>query len=161
MLPMALSDTAAISMVGIVVSGVVGPGVAAHWARTRQRDDHQHARAQKELDDLTSLLDAAAVTLAPGVTRLRQARSEAEPDIAMWATEVHATYERLLLRVPVGDPVATSYMTARDRLTAVAATFDASASEAEENEAIESFEEARLSYLNAARACLTRKGGAA
>lgn len=72
--PLAISDTATISIVGLVVSGVVGPGFAAHWARTRQREDHQHAHAEKEHDDLTALLDAAATTLAPGVTRLRKAR---------------------------------------------------------------------------------------
>ena len=157
LLPLAISDTAAISIVGIVVSGVVGPGFAAHWARTRQRDDHEHAHAEKEHDDLTALLDAAAVTLASGVTRLRKAKSGEEPQLEVWSSEVHATYERLLLRVALDDPVAISYKEARDRLTAVAHAFDPQAVSGDEDAAISEFEVARTRYLDQARACLASK----
>jgi hypothetical protein len=158
MLPLAISDTAAISIVGILVSGVVGPGFAAHWARTRQRDDHQHAYAEKEHDDLTVLLDGAAATLASGVTRLRRAKSGEEPELDSWSGEVHATYERLLLRVAIDDPVAVAYKDARDRLSLVADTIAAqTSSDADEDAAITSFEQARTSYLDRARACLASK----
>jgi hypothetical protein len=160
MLPLAISDTAAISIVGIAVSGVIGPGFAAHWARARLREDHQHAHAQKEHDDLTALLDAAAATLASGVTRLRKAKSGDEPELDVWSGEVHATYERLLLRVAVDDPVARSYKDARDRLTAVADAFAAQDQGADEDTAIAAFEQARTAYLDRARACLASKAPA-
>jgi hypothetical protein len=157
MLPYALSDTATISIVGIVVSGVVGPGFAAHWARNRQVDDHRQAHVEKEHDDLTTLLDSAAMTLASGVTRLRRARSSDEPGLEVWAGEVHGTYERLLLRVPVEDPVAVAYKAARDRLTDLADVFAADRGNTEEEAATVAFERARSSYLDQARACLVEK----
>jgi hypothetical protein len=160
MLPYALSDTAAISIAGIAVSGVIGPGVAAHWARTRQADDHKHAHVEKEHDDLTTLLDSAAVTLASGATRLRRARSSEEPGLEVWAGEVHATYERLLLRVPVEDPVAVAYKAARDRLTDLADVIAAESGNAQEEAATVAFERARSSYLDQARACLVEKAPA-
>lgn len=157
MLPLAISDTATISIVGIVISGVVGPGFAAYWARTRQREDHRHAHAEKEHDDLTALLDSAAATLASGVTRFRKAKSGNEPDLDLWSTEVHATYERLLLRVAVEDPVAIAYKDARDHLTSVADVFASQSSDADEDGAIAAFEQARIFYLDRARACLASK----
>lgn len=160
MLPLAISDTAAISIVGILVSGVAGPGFAAYWARTRQRDDHQHAHAEKEHDDLTALLDSAAATLASGVTRLRRAKSGEEPELDAWSGEVHATYERLLLRVAIDDPVAVAYKGARDRLSFVADAIAAPVSNADEDAAITAFEQARTSYLEHARACLASKAPA-
>lgn len=157
MLPLALSDTATISIVGIAVSGVIGPGFAAYWARSRQREDHQHAHAEKEHDDLTALLDSAAATLASGVTRLRRAKSGEEPELNVWAGEVHATYERLLLRVAVDDPVAIAYKEARDRLTTLADALDAQDPSSGEDAAISAFEQARTAYLAQARACLASK----
>ncbi|HVQ57941.1 MAG TPA: hypothetical protein VMS60_03435 [Solirubrobacterales bacterium] len=158
MLPLALSDTATISIVGILVSGVVGPGFAAHWTRRRQRDDHRRDHAEKEHDDLTALLDSSAAILAAGVTRLRKARSGDGSGLDAWASEVHATYERLLLRVAVDDPVATSYKEARDRLTDLA---DAVVAEGvDEDAATAAFEEARTAYLDRARACLASKAPA-
>lgn len=156
MLPLALSDTATISIVGILVSGVVGPGFAAHWARRRQKDDHQRDHVEKQHDDLSALLDSAAATLATGVTRLRKARSGDGSGLDAWASEVHATYERLLLRVAVDDPVAISYKEARDRLTDLADVFGG---EGVDN-AIAAFEEARAAYLDRARACLASKAPA-
>lgn len=160
MLPLALSDTATISIVGIAVSGVIGPGFAAYWARSRQRDDHRHAHAEKEHDDLTALLDSAAATLASGATRLRKAKSGDEPGLDAWAGEVHATYERLLLRVAVDDPVAIAYKETRDRLTALADVFASHGGGPDEDAAIMAFKQARATYLEQARVCLQSKGPA-
>lgn len=157
MLLLALSDTATISIVGILVSGVVGPGFAAHWARRRQRDDHRRDHAEKEHDDLTALLDSAAAMLAGGVTRLRKARSGEGSGLEAWASEVHATYERLLLRVAVDDPVAISYKEARDRLTDLADVFAAEGEGEGVDAATATFEEARTAYLGRARTCLASK----
>jgi hypothetical protein len=160
MLPLALSDTATISIAGIIVSGVVGPGFAARWARTRQKDDHRNAHADKEFDDLTALLDSAAATLASGATRLRRAKNGDEPELEAWAGEVHATYERLLLRVAEDDPVAIAYKEARDRLTDLAEVSAPGGTEGDDEAAKESFEQARSSYLEQARACLASKAPA-
>jgi hypothetical protein len=158
MLPYALSDTATISIVGIIVSGVVGPGFAAHWARSRQADDHKQAHVEKEHDDLAALFDSAAVTLASGVTRLRKARGSDEPGLESWAGEVHATYERLLLRVPEQDPVAIAYKAARDRLTELADVFATGGPPVNEEGSTVAFEQARSTYLKEARTCLADKG---
>jgi hypothetical protein len=160
MLPLALSDTAAISIVGIAVSGVIGPGFAAYWARSRQKDDHRHAHAEKEHDDLTALLDSAAASLASGATRLRKAKSGDEPGLDAWAEDVHATYERLLLRVAADDPVAIAYEEARDRLNELADVFASPSAGSEEDAAIAAFKQARTTYLERARVCLQGKGPA-
>jgi hypothetical protein len=156
-LPLAVSDTAAISIAGILVSGVVGPGFAARWARSRQRADHRQAHEEKEHEDLTSLLDGAAVALAPGVSKFRKARSGGEPELDVWSGEVHATYERLLLRLAEDDPVAVAYKAARDRLTAVAEVFAEGAGATREDAAAEAFEAARTDFLARARECLSTK----
>ncbi len=159
MLPLALTDTAAVSIVGIVVSGVIGPGVAAHSARTRQRSDHEHEGRQRRHDDLAQLLDEAARVLAPGASRLR-AIAEGDLDqaeVGGWSTEVHATYERLLLRLATEDPVAVAYLQAREALLAIAQAFDNSRPQPEINAAMDLFETARSNYLNRARERLSRE----
>ena len=151
MFPVALTDTAAISIVGIVVSGVVGPGFAAWWARKRQKVDHRNEDAQKRADDLSALFDAAAETLAPGVTEFRRLRAGEDADLAAWAARVHVTYERLLLRLPAEDPVASTYLRARERLVEVGETLRGGAGEAAEEAAINAFETARSDFLARAR----------
>lgn len=151
MFPLALTDTAAISIVGIVVSGVVGPGFAAWWARKRQEVDHRNEDAQKRADDLSALFDAAAATLAPGVTEFRRLRTGEDVDLATWAAQVHVTYERLLLRLPAEDPVASAYLSARERLVEVGETLRGGAGLTAEEAAIDAFETARSDFLARAR----------
>jgi hypothetical protein len=73
---------------------------------------------------------------------------------------VHATYERLLLRVAVDDPVAIAYKETRDRLTALADVFASHSGGPDEDAAIVAFKQARATYLEQARLCLQSKGPA-
>lgn len=151
-----MTDTAVISIVGIAVSGIVGPGVAALWARARQRADHHHERHERRYEDLARLLDDAAQLLAPGGSRLRaMADGELDPaELGAWPSQIHATYERLLLRLPADDPVSVAYCAARDRLVDVAQALEDKRPHSEINELFDRFEGARVTFLERARECL-------
>lgn len=156
-----LTDTAVISIVGIAVSGIIGPGVAARWARARQRADHHHERSERRYEDLARLLDDAAQLLAPGASRLR-AMADNEVDLAelgAWPSQVHATYERLLLRLSAEDPVSEAYLAARGRLVGAARAFEDKRSDPEIDELVDRFEEARMTFLARARQCLAVQSG--
>ena len=56
---LSVSDTTAIAIAGIVVSGVVGPSTIALWASHRQKRDHQHELGK----EVRELLDDAAAAL--------------------------------------------------------------------------------------------------
>lgn len=73
---------------------------------------------------------------------------------------MHATYERLLLRVAVDDPVAIAYKEARDRLNDLADVFASHSASPDEDAAIAAFKQARTTYLERARVCLQDKGPA-
>lgn len=156
-----MTDTVVISIVGIAVSGVIGPGVAAHWARARQRADHDHERGERRYEDLARLLDDAAQLLAPGASRLRaMADREVDPaELGAWPSQVHATYERILLRLPAEDPVSKAYLAARDRLVNAAQAFADKRSHPEINELVDRFEETRMTFLEKARQCLAAQPG--
>ena len=159
---LALTDTAAVSIAGIIVSGVLGPGFAAWWARNRQVREHTNNRRLKELDDLTELLDEAATVLAPGASNLRDAwdadlRGDDQPrEIRDWSRQVHSTYERILLRLPESDDVSRSYLQAREELEELGQELPREDEDGKEA-VIDRFEIARLRYLAAARARLARE----
>jgi hypothetical protein len=148
-IPFALTDTAVVSVVGIVVSGIAGPWAVARWARTRQKADHRHERRQKRYDDLVALLDSAAEILAPGASRLRAASDGAtdSADLVEWSSQVHVTYERLLLRLRADDPVSEAYLSARQHLVGVAGALEKPVSDVELDDAVDQFEAARSNYL--------------
>lgn len=163
---MLLSDTTIISVVGILTSGVLGPGFAAWWARGAQRRAFRHDHAVRRVDDLRSVLDDAAVLLGAGATNLRRA-NEAQaagravpPDIEDWAGRVHLASERLLLRFAEEDVVVQRYRDARDAMQpvqlAIRQSHDATQGAGLEV-AITSFETARSAFLVAARAALARQ----
>jgi hypothetical protein len=157
-IPFALTDTAAVSIVGIVVSGVAGPWAAARWARTRQVADHRHERRQKRYDDLADLLNSAAEVLAPGASHLRAAADGADdPDLLAWSNQVHVTYERLLLRLKTDDPVSEAYLSAREHLVRVADVLVGPTSTMDVERSVGEFETARTIYLERARECLKRE----
>ena len=118
MLILAVADTTKtllVAIVGIIVSGVIGPAATA-WA-TRRANRQQFARDHRARarDDFRSLVDDAATLLGAGVTNLRRSRDARsaggdEPlDVKEWATHVHLLKQRLLLRRPADDAVMTSY----------------------------------------------------
>lgn len=136
LLPMALSDTAVVSIAGIAVSGLLGPAAASLWARRQQRREHLHDRGLKRFDDLVDLLDRSAELLAPGTSHVRAAFEAAQrgdpeaADICDWASEVHVAYERILLRLPKDDPVSQAYRTAQKRLATLGDVIDEAAAQA-------------------------------
>ena len=97
-------------------------------------------------------MDEAATLLARGATNIREIREaqvghHAEPsDVRDWASNVHALQQRLLLRVPASDPVATTYQDVRDALIALDRT-DGPGLE----DAVRDFEQKRMAFLSAAR----------
>src|SRR4051812_11041115 len=54
-----MTTNAAVAIVAIIVSGVVGPGLAALWTRQRQRDDHR----QRLREGIEAILDEGAYAL--------------------------------------------------------------------------------------------------
>lgn len=158
-MPLALTDTAAVSIVGIVVSGIAGPWAVSRWTRKRQKADHLHERRQKRHDDLVALLDSAAELLAPGASRLRAAADNSSESAALvqWSSQIHVTYERLLLRLRADDPVSETYLVARNHLVDVAKALERSASQVEIDDVVDQFEAARSRYLDRAREYLHRE----
>jgi hypothetical protein len=163
------SDAVIIGSVGIVTSGVLGPAVAARWARARQDREFENDRKVRRNEDLRHVLDDAAVLLGAGITNLRRAFEatsagrESPPDVQEWASRVHLARERILLRVSERDQVVSRYTEARDALTGSLGKAIENASPVgsrehlattDLNAAIEDFEAKRSAFLAAARALL-------
>jgi hypothetical protein len=116
-----LTDTTAISITAIVVSGAVGPSLTARWTRNRQRADHENElRAE-----LRAVLDegANAVSVAKRcferVYNLQ--REEVKPDTAE-ANEASKAWReamqtagfleaRIAIRLGDGHPAHSAYVT--------------------------------------------------
>jgi hypothetical protein len=157
--PIAVSSATILGVTGIVVSGVVGPVVAA-WANRRgdlqrfERDPLQRRR-----DDLRAIVDEGAALLGAGETNLRLAheaasRGEREPaGVGDWAINVHLLGQRLLLRLSSTHPVVTAYEEVREALVAVGETYGDAASYPA---AVTAFEARRTDFLDKARAELVK-----
>jgi len=150
-----MNSTVAVSAVGIVVAGVVGPALSGWAARRADAQRFRREQSGKRRDDLRAVVDEAARLLALGATNIReireaQAGDHAEPsDVRDWASNVHALQQRLLLRVPASDPVATTYQDVRDALIAL----DRPDGQGLED-AVRDFEQKRMAFLSAARTSL-------
>jgi hypothetical protein len=161
------SDTVIVSIVGIVTSGVVGPGVAAWWARNRQHAEFEHDRETRRADDLRQVLDNAAICLGSGLSRFREAfeaEAAGQPIPAErqeWFEQAHLAHERLRLRLPEGHPVIDRYETARERLLDFAEMLEQTQGQdrGRENEATAAFEQARGEFLSEAQVVLERGAG--
>jgi hypothetical protein len=144
-----MADTTLIvSVVGIGVSGVVGPAATAWATRWAARRQFVSDREVRRLDELLALLDEAAQALGLAIVRLRQSREAqgAGPDAdqQVWAEQVYSIGQRLQLRLGNADPVMAAYEHAR------AALLDAGKRglEAESHDAaIAAFEAARGEFL--------------
>ena len=157
-IPLALSDTVVVSIAGIAVSGIFGPLAIGLLARWRQHADHRHERRLKRHDDLAALLDDAAKMLAPAATRLRTAREEGtrkedldQRELRGWTSDIHVTYERLLLRFSENDPISETYHAARERLVELGELIARQANEDAIEEAADRFQDARSLFLERAR----------
>lgn len=150
-----MADSAVIvGVTGIVVSGVVGPAVAAVLARrTRTREFHREQVAARR-DELRKLLDEAASLLASGPTNVRILHEQidgAEFEHARgWLSQVFPIGQRLQLWLPADHPVVTSYERVRERLVEAAAAGPEPAAE----EILDQFESERSTFLDRSRDAL-------
>jgi hypothetical protein len=155
-----MSSALALGLTGIVVSGVVGPAIAAWFSR--RGDEQRFARDQtrRRDDDLRSVLDESAELLGAGGTNLRLAyeavvRGESIPgEVDDWAGRVHLLGQRLLLRLPPKDPIVTSYGQVREALLEVGRRYGDAA---EYDKALSAFEARRTAYVESARRALAEK----
>lgn len=146
------------SIVGIVVSGILGPQLTAWATRRADRKRFEREQAAKRRDDLRQLVDEAAQLLAPGATNLRLlreadiAKAPADPDVSDWPRRVYVLGQRLRLRLPLEAAVVQHYEEVRIKLVAAA---EARGEDSDE-EALVEFEAARARLLDTARDALAR-----
>ena len=154
---LAENATLIVGVVGILVSGLVGPSVAARWTTKREREKDFRARTVAQRDDLRSIVDESAKALGGAVARLRpalEAQQSGQPlsqDTRDFLADLFTLGQRLRLRVPVIDPVVSSYDAAREQLIAVSR---ATNSQAVFNSAATTFEDLRADFLDRAREAL-------
>lgn len=154
-----MSSATILGVTGIVVSGVVGPIVAA-WANRRgDLQRFEHDQLQRRREDLRAIVDEGAALLGAGETNLRVAheaasrRGQAPADVREWAVKVHLLGQRLLLRLSSTHSVVAAYEEVREALVAVGETYgDAARYPA----AVTAFEARRTDFLDKARAELER-----
>lgn len=152
---MSSTDAAlAVSITGIVVSGVVGPQLTVWATRRANRRQFNRDQAVARKDELRLLLDEAAALLASGATNLRLLRESEQrqvpPDaeLSNWLGRVFPLGVRLRLRLPAGHDVLTAYDEVREALVQTAA------STRDIESAITDFERRRDAFLDLSRAAL-------
>lgn len=149
-----VNATVVVSAVGILVSGIIGPAISSWAGRRADAQRFQRDQAGRRRDDLRAVVDDAARLLAVGATRIRSIREAravhaAEPaEVREWASSVHVLQQRLLLRVPATDEVATTYEAVRGSLIAL------EEEGADLDRAVGDFEAKRDKFLAAARRAL-------
>ena len=143
-----------VGVVGIIVSGVLGPAATAALSRGSAQRQFKRDLIRARRDDLRDLLDEAALVLGAGATNLRLLREAKEkkmlpaPALDAWAKSVFPLGQRLRLRLPNNHPVVAAYDAVRDRLAAAQADID---SETPVDPALDRYEESRAAFLEAAR----------
>lgn len=147
-------STVIVGVTGIIVSGVVGPSVAAVLARrSRSREFHREQVAARR-SELRKLLDEAASLLASGPTNVRilheQATSEEAEQARAWLSQIFPIGQRLQLWLPADHPVVTSYERVRKGLLQAAETGPA----AETGMVLDQFERERTEFLDRSREAL-------
>lgn len=148
-------STVVLGVTGIVVSGVVGPTVAAWMARrARSREFHREQVAQRR-NELRGLLNEAAGLLASGPTHLRILQ-ESQPDAddveraRSWLSQVFPIGQRLQLWLPADHQVVGAYERVREQLVNTA---EAGAAASRET-LLERFEQERRAFLDVSRQTL-------
>jgi hypothetical protein len=150
-------STLIVGVVGIVVSGFVGPTLTALYTarRDRQRDSRSVIAARRE--DLRDVLDGAAGVLGGAVSKLRpileaEQKGDAPPQEALdFLGTLFPLGQRLRLRLPEDAPAVQAYDEVRERLVAVS---EAGRSQGDFDTAVEAFETSRSAFLSAAREAL-------
>jgi hypothetical protein len=149
--------TLIVGVVGIIVSGLLGPSVTASLAARREEAKDRRSVIVAKREDLRDLFDEAAAHLAGAVSALRPAL-EAElqgkpppPEAEDFLRSIFPLGERLRLRLPAENKAVASYDRVREQLVEVAG---ATGSQAEFEAAVEKFEARRAEFLAAAREVL-------
>jgi hypothetical protein len=159
LLALSISDTTKtliVAVVGIVVSGLVGPWATAWATRRATRQQFDRDQRAKQRDDFRALVDDAGKLLGAGVTNLRigreaKAAGSDEPDeVKEWASDVHLLRQRLLLRRAADDDVVTSYADVLDALEKVGGA----RSDDDYKQAVGTYEQLMERFLSSARASL-------
>ncbi len=154
---LAENATLIVGIVGILVSGLVGPSIAAQWTTQREREKDARARLMAQRDDLRDVVDEAAKALGGAVAQLRPAL-EAQlkgqplpPETRDFLAELFTLGQRLRLRAPANDAVVQSYDAAREQLIEVSR---ATKSKTDFNEAATQFDSRRAVFLDKSRGAL-------
>jgi hypothetical protein len=146
-----------VGVVGIVVSGLLGPTVAAAWTTRRERERDHFALVDVRRRDLREVIDETAKLLGgavPQVKRLMAAEKEGEalpPGPADLLSELVPQGQRLQLRLTTQHEVVWLYEDACNGLRALAKE---RTSQAAFDEARKRFEAQREVFLNAGRKAL-------
>jgi hypothetical protein len=150
-------STLIVGVAGIVVSGLVGPSVAAAWVSHREnRRDHFSLIDSRRID-LRAVIDDSAKLLGGAVPRVRQLVAAEEkgeplpPGPADLLGELVPLGQRLQLRLPRDHEVVQFYEDACAGLRALAKE---RTSQERFEEAAKKFEAQREVFLNAGRKTL-------
>ncbi len=167
-----MADTAT-AVTAIVVSGAVGPGLAAWWARTRQKDD-QRQQLQVEL---RQVLDEGAHALGQskrcfervwvlqnrGTSHDSPDAKEASQAWRRTLTDVRYSEDRIALRLGDGHPVHAAFVQCMKELEAqrpLAWAYERGSITqeilADQTTAHKQFRVSRHDYVCAAKACLDK-----
>lgn len=144
------NSTLVVGVVGIVISGFVGPTVTAYFTGRHERAKDARALAVARQEDLRNVLDEAAQVLSGAIGQLRpllaaaQIDEELPKEPADFLRTLAPLGHRLRLRLPEDDPVGKSYDTAVETLRAVGR---ATASQAAFDAAVRDFDAARDNFL--------------
>lgn len=113
-----MPDATAISITGIVVSGVVGPAASALWARRADRARAERESAATKLRDDEALISEAVAVLAPAATYARRIHSgEPSQSLNEWIGYVYPLGLKIRLRFGASSLIATAYDDVRNCLT--------------------------------------------
>jgi hypothetical protein len=152
--------TLLVGVVGILVSGLVGPSVAAAWTGRRERERDHRTLISARRDDLRDVIDQAAELLAsaiPNIKKLMSASAMGEqlPETPRdLLSQMIPLSQRIQLRLPPDHRVVISFEAAREALLALSKSTE---SQEEFDRAADSFEEKRTAFLHASRTALQGK----
>jgi hypothetical protein len=150
-----VSPTLIVSIVGIAVSGVVGPSATAWATRVAQRRQFIRDREAMRRDELLQLLDEAASLLGLGAIRIRQAvEMEIDDTSRAWPEAVFAMGQRLRLRLGPAHEIVTTYEEVRTTLVSAGEAQAAQRDQPDSEQGVQRFESARSAFLDAAQRAL-------
>jgi hypothetical protein len=149
--------TLLVGIVGILVSGLVGPTVTAAWTTRRERTRDHLATVSERRDDLRVVIDEAAKVLGNAVSNLRLllAAREKGDQLPAGPTDLLRSLvplgQRLRLRLPEHHSVIVGFEASRKKLIDLS---HATKTQAEFDRVAKEFEAHRESFLDAGRDAL-------